>query len=165
MNDVKTLLDQAMQATGAKNENQLASKLCLPSQRISDYYKGQRVPNEFACLKIAEALGKDYAEISATVQIAAEKDESRKKAWREYAKRLGGIATSFMTAALLTLLSVTFIVTNDAKATENQQVKSGDLQIIQIMRFLVGFFQRLNRICAAYERHLFSACRFDVLAR
>lgn len=94
MQNVQKLLDDAKAATGTETDYGLAKSLGLPKQRISDYYKGDRVPDEFACLKIAEALDMPLAKVIATVKAEAEKDEKRREEWRCYLKKLGGIAAS-----------------------------------------------------------------------
>lgn len=119
METIKDLLDKCKETTGAKNKNQLAIKTGITSQRISDYYKGTRSPDEFDCLQIAKALNRSLEEITAIVRIEAEKNEKRQNAWREYYKSIGGIAASF---ALLFCGSVTFIVSPPAKAIEETSI-------------------------------------------
>ena len=131
MKSIKELLDETKAAKGVQSDYALAKALELPNQRICDYYKGRRVPDEFACMKIAEALGKDFAEITAAVRIEAEKDEKRREAWQRYYKSIGGIAASFM---LMVFASVTIFVTNDANASENQYLSAGSSDRVQIMR-------------------------------
>jgi transcriptional regulator with XRE-family HTH domain len=45
----------------------LAKALDIPRPRIHDYMNGKRKPDEFACFKIAETLGREPAEIIAEV--------------------------------------------------------------------------------------------------
>lgn len=108
MENVKKLLDAAKAATGAETDYRLAKNLDLPDQRISDYYKGKRIPDEFACLKIAEALDMPLANVIAAVKAEAEKDEKRREEWRNYLKKLGGVAAS---VALAVCASVIFEMT------------------------------------------------------
>ena len=86
--NTKTLLDGIKAKHEIKSDYALAKKLSLPSGHICDYYQGKRTPNEFACLQIARALGKDYAEISAIVRIEAERDESRREEWIKFFRSL-----------------------------------------------------------------------------
>lgn len=108
MKNITELLDDVKAAKGISSKYELAKALDLPTQRISDYYKGERAPDEFACLKIAEALGKPLDTIIATVKACSEKDEKRREVWENYMKRLGGIAASFVGGFLV---YVTLIVT------------------------------------------------------
>lgn len=94
MGNVKALLDAAKAATGAESDYRLAQTLELPKQRISEYYNGKASPDEFACLKIAEAVGMPLDAVIATVKAEAEKDEKRREEWRGYLKKVGGMAAS-----------------------------------------------------------------------
>jgi len=108
MGNVKKLLDAVKAKCDRPTDYALAHKLDLHSGLISDYYKGKRVPDDFACLQIAKELGKPFDEILATVKADTEKNEKRRKAWENYLKGMGGIAASF---ALPFLVHVFFIVT------------------------------------------------------
>ena len=109
MEKIIKLLDAVKHAKGIESKYELAKTLDLPTQRISDYYNGTRAPDEFACLKIAEALGKPLNEIIATVKAASEKDEKRREVWESYIKSIGGLAASL---ASVFLVFVTLIVTS-----------------------------------------------------
>lgn len=108
MENIAKLLDETKHAVGVETDYALAKKLDLPRARICDYYKGNRAPDEFACLKIAEALGQPLNAIIARVKAETEKDEKRREAWRNYAKNLGGLAAGI---ALGFFVLVTSIVT------------------------------------------------------
>ena len=109
MENITKLLDEIKNAKGIETDYALAKALDLPRARICDYYKGTRTPDEFACLKIAEALGKPLNTIIATVKACSEKDEKRREVWETYFKRIGGLAAS-MTSVFLVF--VTLIVTS-----------------------------------------------------
>lgn len=94
MENIAQLLDAVKDAKCISTKYELAKTLDLPTQRISDYYKGTRAPDEFACLKIAEALGQPLNSVIARVKAATEKDDKRRIAWENYIKGLGGIAAS-----------------------------------------------------------------------
>lgn len=134
MNRIKELLDEAKTATGTETKYALAKALEIHSGLVSHYYSGKRTPDEYACLQIAKATGRTYEEVSAIVRIEAEKDETRRAAWRDYLKSIGGYAASIFLSCIIALASVTFIVTSEAKAAPNQELGSVDAQIIQIMR-------------------------------
>lgn len=92
MDNVKKLLDAVKKRKGIESDYGLAKCLDLPSPRIHDYYKGNRAPDEFACLQIAQALGKPLDVVLAAVRMDAEKNEKRRSAWERYYKGIGGIA-------------------------------------------------------------------------
>lgn len=104
MENITKLLDEVKAAKGVESKYALAKVLDLPTQRISEYYNGKSAPDEFACLKIAEALGKPLNTIIATVRASTEKDASRREAWENYMKSLGGIAASFLGGVVFTLI-------------------------------------------------------------
>lgn len=106
MENIKKLLDAAKAATGSETDYRLAKCLDLPQQRISDYYKGERVPDEFACLKIAKAVGMPLDAVIATVKAEAEKDEKRREEWRGYLKKVGGMAASVGALACAAVISI-----------------------------------------------------------
>lgn len=106
---INELLDTVKDANGLKSDGELARKLDVDKRRVSDYRNGTRSPDEYACLKIAEALGKPLNTIIATVKACSEKDEKRREVWENYFKRIGGLAAS-MTSVFLVF--VTLIVTS-----------------------------------------------------
>lgn len=98
MENVRKLLDEAKAKTQSATDYQLAKNSGIPKARISAYYSGKEAPNEFACLQIARHTGRSLDEVITLVRIDAEKNETRREAWRDYLKRLGGVAASIATA-------------------------------------------------------------------
>ena len=119
METIRTLLDAAKAATNTDSDYGLAKALKLTKQQVSEYYKGKVIPSEFACLQIAKTLGRNYEEVQAIVRIEAEKDESRRQAWRDYYKSIGGLAASIM---LMFFFAVTLIVTPTPAEASNSKV-------------------------------------------
>lgn len=105
---IAELLNAVKEKLGAKSDGELARNLGVDKRRVSDYYSGYRAPDEFVCLKIAQAMGKPLDTVIATVKAASEKDETRRAVWEDYMKRLGGIAASVLVTLCVT---VTLIVT------------------------------------------------------
>jgi len=147
METIKTLLDQAKAQKSVSTDYALAKSLHVPTQRISDYYKGTRTPDEFACLQIAKAIGKSYEEVSAIVRIEAEKDESRRQAWRDYYKSIGGYAASVM---LMFFFTVTLIVTPTPAEASNSKVS-------QAQHFVLCKVVAVFKKAAAFVRHTISS--------
>ena len=128
MENIKRLLDEVKKAKGVGSDYALAKTLDLPKQRISDYYKGKTSPDKFACMKIAESLGKPLADVIYAVELDAEKDEARREAWKRYYKSIGGMAASAM---LVGLSVVTFFVTPEVQAQERQGFESSKTDVFQ----------------------------------
>ncbi|MFB0935203.1 MAG: hypothetical protein QMB52_05485 [Propionivibrio sp.] len=132
MTTIPELLDAVKAAKGIESDYALAKALNLKKQQISTYYKRKVIPSEYACLEIAKALKISYEEVSAIVQIDAEKDEERRNAWRDYYKSIGGIAASI---ALLFFLAVNLIVTpTPANASEHELSKPNSLYYVNFSR-------------------------------
>lgn len=146
METIKKLLDDVKKAKGVESDYALAKALDLQRGHICDYYKGKRHPNEFACLRIAKAMSRDYSEISAIVRMEAEKDETRREEWRSYFKSIGGMAASVMLAVLA---AVTLFVTTPGNALANQGVKT---DISTNYKLCVLFRQIRRRILAVLHR-------------
>lgn len=155
MTKIAELLEAAKDAKGVKTKYALAKALELHSGLISDYYAGKRYPDEFACLQIAKALGRSYEEISAIVRIEAEKDETRRQAWKDHLKRLGGYAASIMLALLAGLMFVTFIVTTMPSALANQQLTNWNLQEYKLCIFARRVRSRFKSLVSV-ARHMLS---------
>jgi hypothetical protein len=98
---ITELLDTVKTTKGIDSDYALAKTLNLPSGHICEYYKGKRAPNEYACLQIARALGKNYEEVQAIVRIDAEKDIKRRQVWQEYYMSIGGYAASILIGLFL----------------------------------------------------------------
>lgn len=120
---IEKLLDETKHAAGIKSDGELARMLGVSKQAVSKYYHGERVPDEYACLKIAEITKQPLDTIIATVKAATEKDATRRAAWENYMKRLGGIAASFLlVVGVIISCGVTMIVTSptaNARPTSN----------------------------------------------
>ena len=108
MENTRKLLDEVKAKAGLTSDNALANALGVRRQRVSDYYKGDRAPDNFVCKRIAELLNKPFAVVVAAVEIDVEKDEKRRQAWKDYYKSIGGVAAGF---ALAVLVGVTTLLT------------------------------------------------------
>ncbi|MDR2508394.1 MAG: helix-turn-helix domain containing protein [Candidatus Accumulibacter sp.] len=102
---VRELLDSVKKIKGIKTDYALAKELEIHQWLISCYYDESRIPNEFACLQIAKALGKSYEEISACIHAQTEKNEKRRAVWRDFYQQIGGIAAG-VTAFILSIYDV-----------------------------------------------------------
>lgn len=83
----RELLLECKVALGVSSDYALAAALKIPRARISDYMKGDRIPDEYACFRIGEALGREPSEIIA--EIRAETDEKHAEFWRDFLQRRG----------------------------------------------------------------------------
>lgn len=139
---IEKLLDATKAALQIDTDGELARNLGVSKPAISDYYNGKRAPDDFACLKIAQALGKPLDSVIATVKAASEKDETRRAAWENYMKRLGGFAASVVFALCVT---VTLIVTpTPANASPALDLQTGPV-CIMLSALLISQVQAILR--------------------
>lgn len=94
-------LDKCKIAAKVSSDYALAQKLEMTTPRISDYYKGKRWPDAYACARIALALDLDPMEVLADIEEQSAKTEARRTFWRSF------IGRSKKAAAVL-LLALTF---------------------------------------------------------
>ncbi|MEN9481592.1 MAG: hypothetical protein RLZZ298_2987 [Pseudomonadota bacterium] len=92
---IKEILDSIKNASGITSNADLGRKLDIDLRRIGDYYTGKREPTSEDYPKIATAAGITAGELWEAVQVERAKEESTRKAWENYMKRLGGLAASF----------------------------------------------------------------------
>lgn len=81
---------------GIESNYALAKETGIPESRLSEYMRGKRAPDEFACFKFAEILGLSPAQVIAEVQARSAKSETK----RLYFQRF------FSTAGLWIILGV-----------------------------------------------------------
>ena len=79
--DMTKVLDAAKEKLGISSDYALANTLSLNKQRISDYRKGDRVPDAYACARLAEVLGIDPFDLLIEVEADAEKNDVRRAYW------------------------------------------------------------------------------------
>lgn len=152
---INELLDATKHAKSIKSDGELARMLGVSKQAVSRYYLGERAPDEFACLKIADATGMPLATVIATVKAASEKDETRREAWENYMKRLGGVAASFM-AGILCI--VTLIVTSPYAQAKESMTYSAEMPVIQIMRDFQRAIEAARRIARMLILRVYCWC-------
>lgn len=94
----KTLLLECKVRLKLESDYALAQALDIPKQRISEYMKGERTPDEYACFRIAETLHRDPASIIA--EIKADVTGKHKAYFKDFIQRrgmlilLGGLSLS-----------------------------------------------------------------------
>lgn len=81
---INGLVDAARSSTGSTTDYKLAQALEIPTQRISDYRSGKRIPDAYACTRLAQALKRDPLEIIAMVEANSAKNEAQRAFWRSY---------------------------------------------------------------------------------
>ncbi|MGF7186988.1 transcriptional regulator with XRE-family HTH domain [Robbsia andropogonis] len=124
-------LESVKQYCGITSDRELARHLGLGASTVNQYLKGQRIMDNEACLRIAEALNMSNP---LPIIIAADMDraerEGRTSAWERFRPKLfGGTAT----AALAILMFNNFLNPTPAQASElslNSQNAQNSLYIM-----------------------------------
>lgn len=100
--DISKVLDDAREKMNLTSDYELAKRLEIDKADISHYRKGKRIPNAYACARLAEVLDMDPFELLAQVEAATEKNEARRSYWRAVAERIaaGTVAGFFVVAVL-----------------------------------------------------------------
>ena len=80
-------LKKAREALSVKTDYQLAKALDIRRERISDYLKLRRKPDEYACTRIAIAIGEDPAKVIAEIAVQWEKNDKKRKFWENFLLR------------------------------------------------------------------------------
>ncbi len=96
------LLEKAKKYNGIDSDYGLQEILDAQRQEISKWKNGKTFPGPYHCAKIAEATGHTLEEVMAAVQYEKEKDNERKKFWRDHM----GTAASTLFFSALPLLAV-----------------------------------------------------------
>jgi len=86
------LMDELKAAEGMTSDYQLSKETGIAQSRISDYRKGRLTPDEYACTRLALALGREPIEVIAMVQAEQAKTEEKREFWRNFLTRAACIA-------------------------------------------------------------------------
>ena len=100
MSKAKELLLECKIKLGIESDYKLAQALEVHRTRISEYMNEKRTPDAYAAVRIAQILGRDPAEIIATIEADSEKNPKRREFWRDFLQR----ATQAARRGMLVLL-------------------------------------------------------------
>jgi transcriptional regulator with XRE-family HTH domain len=87
-------LNEAKEALGITSDYGMAKWLNVSAQAVSKYKRGERVIDDYAAVKIAEALKIDPLEVITAANFEREKDDGRKAFWANFSR--AGLAASFV---------------------------------------------------------------------
>lgn len=97
--DIKTLLDEAKTSGGFRTDEELAKKLGVTRNSVSNYRSGYSLPKAAVCERIAKITGKNPLSVIAIVEEARAISSEDKAVWRRLASAaaIGLIALSGLT--------------------------------------------------------------------
>jgi len=82
------LLDEVAKQTKTGSDYATAKLLGVPETTVNGWRKFGKCPNEYATLKIAEALGRDYPTLRAEMLAAHAPQENKRPTWTALAGKL-----------------------------------------------------------------------------
>lgn len=93
--EINKLLDDCKEKLQVETDYKLAKITGIPTMRLSNYRAGNRIPDAYACSKIAEILGMDEMVLIAHFEAISAKNPTVKEYWKKKLANLGGLAASF----------------------------------------------------------------------
>ena len=87
MSKAKELLLECKIKLGIESDYKLAQALEIHRGIVSDYMNEKRTPDAYAAVRMAGILGRDPAEIIATIEADSEKNPKRREFWRDFLQR------------------------------------------------------------------------------
>lgn len=102
MNKAKELLMECKIKLGVQTDYKLAQALKINRGIVSNYMSEKRVPDAYACVRIALILKRDPAEIIAEIEAETEKNPERKAFWADFLQRVKTAGRFGMLAVLFT---------------------------------------------------------------
>jgi len=117
---ISKLLDEVAKQTKTGSDYATAKLLDVPETTVNGWRKFGKCPNEYATLKIAEALGRDYPTLRAEMLAAHAPQESERPKWSALAGKLRRCAVMVGLATFSTYL----FTGGDSLSTERQKQSS-----------------------------------------
>lgn len=108
MDAINKLMEEAKEKAGLTSDYALSVAMGVKKQTVSRYKLGLSTPDIYGMRRLADLTGRTLDEIAAAIELEKETDETKKAYWRNFYKRLGGIAASFSTITLLAPILGTF---------------------------------------------------------
>lgn len=102
MDAINKLLEEAKDKAGLTSDYALANAMGIKKQTVSRYKLGLSTPDIYSMRRLADLTGKTLDEIAASIEIEKETDETKKEYWRNFYKRLGGVAASLLVTMIVT---------------------------------------------------------------
>jgi len=97
--DISKVLDDAKAELGIDSDYKLAKYLEISNGYIAEWRRGKRIPDAYACMRLADALKIDPIQLLAQIEAETEKNEARRNYWRALSERVGrGVTLGFFVA-------------------------------------------------------------------
>ncbi|MBN8281942.1 helix-turn-helix domain-containing protein [Zoogloea sp.] len=98
--DISKVLDDAKAELGIDSDYKLAKYLEISNGYIAEWRRGKRIPDAYACMRLADALKIDPIQLLAQIEAETEKNEARRNYWRALSRKVGaGVTVCFFALA------------------------------------------------------------------
>lgn len=130
MQTVDQLLDAVKARHKIGSDYKLAQFLGMTDSAIRNYRHKRSMPDEVACVKIAQALDLDGDVLAAQIQAQRARDEETKAFWRRLAARLESGAVHVAVLVAIALAGFTSTPNAEASTLSADASKGGRLYIM-----------------------------------
>lgn len=93
---------EALEKTPGETGEEKAKHLKISGNTLSQYKRGERIMDDFACIMVGRQLGIDPMKIIAACQEEREKNQERKEFWRDFRNTLSGLGIAAALGATMT---------------------------------------------------------------
>lgn len=146
MQTVDQLLDAVKARHKITSDYKLAQYLGMTDSAIRNYRHKRSLPDEVACVKIAQALNLDGDVLAAQIQAQRARDADTKAFWRRLAARLE--AGAVHVAVLVAVCLVGFTSTPNAEASTLSADASKDGRLYIMLSRVARLFRATRRALA-----------------
>jgi transcriptional regulator with XRE-family HTH domain len=116
MNETQKLIEEVRKKLGGATDYKIAQVLDLPKQRLSDFTRGLRSADSYACAKMAEALERDPLELIARVEAESATTEKKREFWKTFRSSGNRAILEFLLCATLLFSGVAHQAGGEVKA-------------------------------------------------
>lgn len=127
-------LGEAKEKTGIKSDNAFALSIGISRQNLSQLKKGERVMEDYCCIKLAEILKINPMEVIAAANYEREKSEEKREFWLNFMKQYAR-STAAMALLQCIILMSCLSYSDPAQAIDLQRFSMREnVQSITIIR-------------------------------
>jgi plasmid maintenance system antidote protein VapI len=125
MSKSRDLLLECQKVLGGVSAYQLSKRMEIHSARISAYLAEKEIPDEYACVRIAEILNRTPEEIIAIVQVDTTKNIKRRTFWAQKLYQLAEIESTLWKYVDRDVLELLNLKKPKMQAAAKTKVESG----------------------------------------
>lgn len=121
---INEMMDECKKVLGGISDYKLAEELEISPSRISAYRKGREHPDVYVCFRIAEILGREQAEIIASVEALTNKNLDKRLYFKSFLTSVGlWITLAVIPVNYITILDTAYAAGNNAETRADATYK------------------------------------------